>query len=56
MFNLGFIYTNIKNTITFFYPGISPNTNDWKNLGKYIGDLAIRFIYSRFIEKTYYKF
>jgi hypothetical protein len=56
LFNLGFIYTNIKNSIMFFYPDSSPNTNDWTYFGSYIGDLAVRFIYSRFIEKTYYKF
>lgn len=56
LFNLGFIYTNVKNAIVFFYPGTSTNTNDWANLGKYIGDFAVRFIYSRYIEKTYYKF
>ena len=56
LFNLGFIYTNIKNSILFFYPAASPNTNDWNNFGRYIGDLGVRFIYSRYIERTYYKF
>jgi len=56
LFNLGYIYTNIKNTIMFFYTDTAPNTNDWEILGNYVGDLAVRFIYSRFIEKTYYKF
>ena len=55
LFNLGFIYTNIKNAIVFFYPATSPNTNDWNKFGRYMGDLAVRFIYSRYIEKTYYK-
>jgi len=56
LFNLGYIYTNFKNSIMFFYIDTAPNTNDWELLGNYVGDLAVRFIYSRFIEKTYYKF
>lgn len=56
LFNLGFIYTNIKNSIMFFLTDTPTNTNDWEVLGNYIGDLAVRFIYSRYIEKTYYRF
>jgi len=33
LFNLGFIYTNVKNSIMFFYPGTTTNTNDWGKLG-----------------------
>jgi hypothetical protein len=29
LFNLGFIYTNVKNSILFFFPGTTTNTNDW---------------------------
>ena len=39
-----------------FLPAAAPNTNDWELFGNYIGDLAVRFIYSRYIERTYYKF
>ena len=56
LFNLGFIYTNIKNSIMFFLTDTPTNTNDWEVLGNYIGDFAVRFIYSRYIEKTYYRF
>ncbi len=56
IFNLGYMYTNVKNSILFFYVDTSlANTNPWYNFGTYIGDLLIRFIYSRYIEKTYYK-
>jgi hypothetical protein len=34
LFNLGFIYTSIKNSIFFFYPDLSPNpTSDWEYFG-----------------------
>lgn len=56
LFNLGFMYTAIKNTIFFFYVDTSvANTNNWTNLGSNVGEFLMRFIYSRFIEKTYYK-
>ena len=57
LFNLGFIYTDIKNVVVFFYTDTSlPNPNLWINFGKYVGDFVVRFIYSKYIEKTYYKF
>ena len=67
LFNLGYMYTNGKSILTFFYYNqdangdgtLQPTETDnrsWEDLGKYIGDFAVRFIYSKYVAKTYYKF
>lgn len=57
MFNLGYLYTNIKNIFTFFYyDAAGGDFRKWKSLGGFVGDFVIRFIYSKYIAKTYYTF
>lgn len=58
LFNLGTIYTSIWNSITFFYRdrtlGTTPPT--WESFGKNIGAFLVSFIYSKYVNKTYYPF
>jgi len=57
LFNLGFMYTDVKDVIVFFYQVVgTPDTRKWETFGTKVGDFFIRFIYSKYIEKTYYKF
>jgi hypothetical protein len=57
LFNLGYLYTNIKNIFTFFYyDAAGGDFRKWKSLGGFVGDFVIRFIYSKYIAKTYYTF
>ena len=54
LFNLGFMYTDVKDSIVFFYQVVgAPDTRLWETVGRKIGDFVIRFIYSNYIEKTY---
>ena len=57
LFNLGYMYTDGKNILQFFYRVVaSPDPRQWNQFGNYVGDLLVRFIYSKYIEKTYYNF
>lgn len=57
LFNLGFMYTDVKDVIVFFYQVVgTPDNRKWETFGNKVGDFFIRFIYSKYIEKTYYKF
>lgn len=44
LYNLGYMYTDIKNSIQIY----NSATSQYNQLGKYIGDFLIRFIYSRY--------
>lgn len=57
LFNLGYMYTDVKDAIQFFYTVVStPDSRTWTTLGRKMGDFVIRFIYSNYIQKTYYNF
>ena len=57
LFNLGFMYTDVKDVIIFFYQVVAiPDKRKWETFGLKVGDFLIRFIYSKYIEKTYYNF
>jgi hypothetical protein len=57
LFNLGFIYTDSKNILQFFYTVVNtPDNRLWNQFGTFVGDLVVRFIYSKYIQKTYYNF
>ena len=57
LFNLGFMYTDVKDVIVFFYQVVGTTDNrKWETFGTKVGDFVIRFIYSKYIEKTYYHF
>ncbi len=58
LFNLGFLYTNIKDIIFFFYyemPETKRDERSWKTLGTLVGDLGTRFIYSKYITNPRFK-
>lgn len=57
MFNLGYMYTNSKSIYTFFTAAAgTPETRTWNSFGQNLGSLLVRFIYSKYIAKDYYKF
>ena len=56
LFNVGYMYTDSKKLINFFYYDSAVTTPLWATFGKYLGDFFVRFIYSKFIPKTYYNF
>ena len=53
VFNLGYIYTDVKSIIYLFYYEIPKDINkderSWGTLGTAVGDLLTRFIYSKYI-------
>lgn len=57
LFNLGYMYTASKFLITY-YTSATPSTadSDLTKVGKNWGSLLVRFIYSKFVPKTYYTF
>jgi hypothetical protein len=50
LFNLGFMYTDIR----YLIDELTSSNTDWENVGKYIGDFMLRFIYSRYVPRAYY--
>ena len=57
LFNLGFMYTNAKNIVTFFYYDTATNpTKSYETLGRQFGSFFVRFIYSQYVPKTHYNF
>jgi putative flippase GtrA len=54
LFNLGYMYTNTKFIYEFFAssPAVSYT---YEQLGKNIGSFMVRFIYSKFVARDYYK-
>ena len=57
IFNLGFIYTDITNILMFFYrvPG-QKSQPTWTDFGGYVGDLILRFIFSKYANTSIYVF
>jgi hypothetical protein len=55
LFNLGFMYTNTK-FIYEFFTSDPVVTSDYEDLGKNVGSFLVRFIYSKYIPRLYYKF
>ena len=52
LFNLGYMYTNTKMIYNFFYEaGVSSKT--YEDLGKNIGSFFVRFIYSKYNQRTF---
>ena len=53
LFNLGYLYTNVKNILFFFYyDAAGGDLRKWNSLGKSFGDFLVRFIYSRYIASS----
>ena len=59
IFNLGYIYTDVKSIIYLFYYEIPKDTNkderSWGTLGTAVGDVLTRFIYSKYITNPRFK-
>ena len=59
LFNLGYIYTNIKDIIYLFYYELpkdqTVDERSWSTFGKSVGDLITRFIYSKYITNPRFK-
>ena len=59
LFNMGFIYTNLKNIIFLFYYEIPKDgigdDREWATLGTAVGDLLTRIIYSKYITNPRFK-
>lgn len=49
LFNVGFMYTDIKNLVVI---GMS-NTSQYYQFAYAIGDFLMRFVYSRYVPKPY---
>lgn len=57
LFNLGYMYTAGKNLYTYYStPPATPTDVELTSLGKNWGSFLVRFIYSKFVPKTYYTF
>lgn len=56
LFNLGFMYTNTKYIYEFVSASATSDTLTYEILGKNIGSFLVRFIYSKYIPRLYYKF
>lgn len=59
LFNMGHIYTRVKDIIFFFYydmPLVGGDTRKWSTIGEYAGELGTRFIYSKYITDPRFKF
>lgn len=55
MFNMGFLYTNIKYLIFFFYSSTA-NAYSWREFGRNVGSIFFRVIYSDYQPKPWYPF
>lgn len=58
LFNLGFMYTAVKGILMFLYldPPATPDADEFKEFGGFIGSFLMRFIYSNYVPKPYYPF
>ena len=58
LYNLGYMYNNINDVITFFYTDWAATPapiRKWEDLGTDIGQFFVRFIYSRYKPRKYTK-
>lgn len=53
LFNLGYMYTNIKMIYTFLAPADTVSTKTYEDLGKSIGSFLVRFIYSKYQTRNF---
>ena len=57
LFNLGFLYTDGRYILLFFYRDQTVKfVPNWSLLGKYAGDFIMRFIFSKFVHTSLYTF